>query len=161
MTAKPFGTLSWNLSDLAKALHVRESDVRDYFTDGRRISFIIERRIAHEVIQGTLAPSEGAGYDVLDPQGRKWEVRSISSGGIYFCPSFMVGSGRKFEEAGFLIKLNDVAGYILSDIESFPDVPFWLVPKEVVERWWQDRRLGSTTKISRKQILSMLAAIDA
>lgn len=161
MSAKPFGTLSWNLAELAKALHVKESDVREYFTDGRRISFIIERRIAHEVIQGKLAPSEGAGYDVLDPQGRKWEVRSISAGGIYFCPSYMVGSGRKFEEAGFLVKLADVAGYILSDIESFPDVPFWIVRKEVVEEWWRGRRLGSCTKISRRQMLSMLSAMNS
>lgn len=160
MPAKPFGTLSWNLAELAKALHVEESDVREYFTDGRRISFIIERRIAHEVIRGKLAPSEGAGYDVLDPEGRKWEVRSISKGGIYFCPSYMVGSGRKFEEAGFLVKLADVAGYILSDIEAFPDVPFWLIPREVVERWWREPRLGAATKISRRVILAMLASME-
>lgn len=161
MSAQPFGTLSWNLSDLAKALHVKESDVREYFTDGRRISFIIERRIAHEVIRGKLAPSEGAGYDVIDPEGKKWEVRSISANGIYFCPSYMVGSGRKFDETGFLVKLADVAGYILSDIESFPDVPFWIVPKGVVEAWWRERRLGSCTKIARKQMLAMLSAMDA
>lgn len=161
MTAKPYGMLSWNLAELAKALHVEESDVREYFTDGRRISFIIERRIAHEVIQGKLAPSEGAGYDVLDPQGGKWEVRSISAGGIYFCPSYMVGSGRSFNETGFLVKLADVAGYILSDIESFPDVPFWIVPKETIEQWWRERRLGSVTKVSRRQMLSMLNEMKA
>lgn len=51
---------------------------------------------------------------------KKWEVRSISRNGIYFCPSYMVGSGRKFNEAGFLVKIAEISGYIVSDIERFP-----------------------------------------
>lgn len=66
---------------------------------------MLERRIAHEVIKGRLAPSEGAGFDLIDPAGHKWGVRSISKGGIYFCPSYMVGSGCSFDEPGFLAKL--------------------------------------------------------
>eukprot|EP01034_Spumella_vulgaris_P044721 gene44721-55649_t len=141
MAAQPSGTLSWNLADLAHVLRVSEADVREYFTDGRRVSFLLERRLAREVIRGTLAASEGAGFDLLDPQGQKWEVRSISAGGIYFSPSYMVGSGRQFEESGFLAKLDEIAGYIVSDIESFPDVPFWILPKSVVESWWWEEKL--------------------
>ena len=158
MAAQPSGLLSWNLADLARVLRVSELDVREYFTDGRRVSFLLERRLAREVIKGTLATSEGAGFDLLDPQGQKWEVRSISSGGIYFCPSYMVGSGRKFEEAGFLAKLDEIAGYIVSDIEAFPDVPFWILPKTAVETWWREGKLGSGTKVSRARALSLLQA---
>ena len=158
MSAQPHGLLSWSLPELARALHIGEADVREYFTDGRRVSFLLERRLAHEVIKGRLAPSEGAGYDLIDPQGRKWEVRSISKGGIYFCPSCMVGSGRSFDEPGFLAKLEDIAGYIISDIESFPDVPFWILPKETVEAWWRGGQLGSATKISRNKAHALLAA---
>jgi hypothetical protein len=46
------------LAALAKALHIGESDVREYFTDGRRVSFLLERRIAYEVIHGRLAPAK-------------------------------------------------------------------------------------------------------
>jgi hypothetical protein len=148
--------LSWNLPDLARVLRVSEADVREYFTDGRRVSFLLERRLAREVMQGTLAASEGAGFDLLDPQGRKWEVRSISGGGIYFCPSYMVGSGRRFEEAGFRTKLDEIAGYVVSDIESFPDVPFWILPKTAVETWWRAGKLGVGTKISRAKALALL-----
>lgn len=158
MSAQPHGQLSWSLPELARALHIGEADVREYFTDGRRVSFLLERRLAHEVIKGRLAPSEGTGYDLVDPQGRKWEVRSISKGGIYFCPSYMVGSGRSFDESGFLTKLHEVAGYIISDIESFPDVPFWILPKETVEAWWRAGQLGTATKISRDKALALLAA---
>ena len=90
MSANPNGILTWNIDEIARALKIGEKDVLSYFTDGRRVSFILERRLAYEVIKGRLAPSEGAGYDLLDSAGRKWEVRSITKGGIYFCPSYMV-----------------------------------------------------------------------
>lgn len=157
MAALPTGTLAWNLDELARVLQVTQTDVREYFTDGRRVSFLIERRLAREVVAGgRLAASEGAGFDLLDAAGRKWEVRSLTSGGVYFCPSYMVGSGRSFNEAGFLQKLAEIDGYILSDIESFPDVPFWVIPKSAIQSWYNTGLLGSGTKISRAKALSLL-----
>jgi hypothetical protein len=156
LAPNPAGTLSWNVTEIAKALKITESDVRNYFTDGRRVSFILERRLAYEVLKGRLAPSEGAGYDLIDSNGDKWEVRSITRGGIYFSPSYMVGSGRSFKEAGFLKKLKDVKGFILSDVESFPDVPFWIVSSDQVRKWWDDGLLGTTTKVSREAVLRLL-----
>lgn len=134
-------------------------EVKMYFTDGRRVSFLLERRISREVIKGTLAPSEGAGYDLLCPNGLKWEVRSISKGGIYFCPSYMVGSGRSFEEAGFLSKLAEVEGYIVSDIEAFPSVPFWKISTATVRAWWTKRKLGANSKVSREAALALILSI--
>lgn len=60
------GSLSWNLDEIAKALKISPEAVHEYFTDGRRVSFILERRIATEVLHATLAHSEGAGYDLID-----------------------------------------------------------------------------------------------
>jgi len=117
---------------------------------------LLERRLAYEVLYGKLAPSEGAGYDLTDSKGDKWEVRSITKGGIYFCPSYMVGSGRSFEENGFLNKLKEIKGYIISDIECFPEVPFWIVPAERVLKWWKNGGLGAGTKISRDKALELL-----
>ncbi|MFL2832122.1 MAG: hypothetical protein ACJ0BK_00710 [Coraliomargaritaceae bacterium] len=150
------GTLEWNIKQIGAALKISEEDVRAYFTDGRRVSFLLERRIAYEVLDGSLAPSEGAGYDVLDREGRKWEVRSISRGGIYFCPSYMVGSGRSFNLAGFNKKLDEISGYIVSDIERFPEIPYWIIPTSTVRKWWVNCKLGKTTKISRKNALELL-----
>ena len=147
---------SWDVSEVASALKISEEDVRAYFTDGRRISFLLERRIAYEVFDGTVAASEGAGYDVLDQDNRKWEVRSISAKGMYFCPSYMVGSGRKFNEQGFLEKLHQIEGYVLSDISKFPTIPYWIVPTEIVSSWWEQRRLGKTTKITRDKAMELL-----
>lgn len=157
--ATPNGIFEWNMTSLASSMHLTEDDVRTYFTDGRRVSFMLERRIAYEVLDGSLAASEGAGWDVKDAQGQKWEVRSISKGGIYFCPSYMVGSGRSFNEPGFLEKLDEIEGYIVSDIQSFPKIPYWILPGEAVKRWWNNRRLGTTTKISRVVALQMIEAL--
>lgn len=150
------GRFRWDVQQIAVALKIDTVDVMAYFTDGRRVSFLLERRIAYEVLNGALAPSEGAGYDVLDSQNRKWEVRSVSSAGIYFCPSYMVGSGRRFDETGFFEKMNEIAGYVVSDIQAFPDIPYWTVPVEKVKEWWQEGQLGTTTKISRDKALQLL-----
>jgi hypothetical protein len=132
MNREPDGYLAWDLAAIAPALHISSDDVLEYFTDGRRVSFILERRFAREVLGGTLARSEGAGYDLLDREERKWEVRSISRGRVYFCPSHMVGSGRSFELSGFLAKLNEIAGNILADIAAFTRLPFWTVTSKGV-----------------------------
>jgi len=152
---KPTRTLTWKIEDVASALQVDEQSVREYFTDGRRVAFLIERRIARE--EGfKLANSEGAAFDLVDTTGAKWEVRNITRGGIYSCPSYMVGSGRSFDERGFLRKLANVKGYIVSDIESFPAVPYWILERNIVEGWWQSGQLGAATKISRANILQLV-----
>jgi hypothetical protein len=78
----PHGHLEWNLDQLQAAMHLNVEDVRAYFTDGRPVSFMLERRITREVLGGRLATSEGDDHDLVDAQGRKWEVRSVSAGGI-------------------------------------------------------------------------------
>lgn len=156
---KPHGVLSWDLSSISSALSLSVNDVVEYFTDGRRVSFVLERRLAYEVLGGKLAPSEGAGYDLIDKNNNKWEVRSITRGGIYFCPSYMVGSGRSFDERGFVTKLNEIEGYIVSDIESFPKIPYWSIPKTTVEHWYKTKQLGAGTKISRAKMLSLLEGL--
>jgi hypothetical protein len=71
----------------------------------------------------------------------------------------MVGSGRSFEEQGFLDKLNEIEGYIVSDIELFPKIPFWKINKTTVQNWYVNNLLGSGTKISRAKMLTMLENI--
>jgi hypothetical protein len=71
----------------------------------------------------------------------------------------MVGSGRSFDEPGFLAKLKEIEGYIISDVESFPSVPFWILPKTVVETWYRSGKLGAGTKISRAVAIKLLEFI--
>lgn len=149
-------TLRWDLDSLTSAMKLNANEVREYFTDGRRVSFILERRISREIVGGSLASSEGASYDLLDTTGGKWEVRSLTRGGIYFCPSYMVGSGRTFDERGFLGKLDEIEGYIVSDVELFPEVPVWVISAEDVLSWWKSGLLGVNSKITRAKAHQLL-----
>jgi len=155
--------LEWDIDSIAAALKISKEDVIEYFNDGRRVSFLIERRIIqqNEFLGSVLAETEGKGYDIIDREGGKWEVRSITKGGIYFCPSYMVGSGRSFDEGGFLSKLEseDFKGYIVADVVRFPRVPVWIISKAVVRNWWESGELGSTTKISRRKALALLESL--
>ena len=155
----PHGILEWDLDQLQHAMHLNVHDVRAYFTDGRRVSFMLERRLMREVLGGRLAVSEGDDHDLVDAQGKKWEVRSVSGGGIYFCPSYMVGSGRRFVCDGFLRKLGMIHGYVVSDITQFPKVPYWLVEAALVREWWDNGKLASTTKIPRWRALELLQTV--
>jgi len=148
--------MHWDEQELASAFKVSTADIREYLTDGRRVSFIIERRLKWENPGWELAPSEGAGYDLLDPDGNMWEVRSITRQGVYFNPSNQVGSGRVFNEDGFIAKLNGIKGFILSDIVGFPVVDVFVVPVKNVIRWHRAGRLGSNAKVSRAKFLNEL-----
>ncbi len=151
----PTGYFKFDLADISKALRITDDDTKKYFTDGRRVSFLIERRAVESMPGSRLAPSEGSGFDLIDANGGYWEVRSLTRGGIYFCPSYMVGSGRKFDEFGFLEKLDNVEGYIVTDISKFPIMPYWIIPYDIVKDWWTDGDLGTTTKISYRKFRNL------
>lgn len=150
------GLLEWNIERLSEAMHLTVEETSDYFQDGRRVSFILERRIRRDIIGGTLSPSEGAGFDLTDPKGRKWEVRSITRRGVYFCPSYMVGSGRRFDERGFVDKLDEIEGYVLSDVTEFPRIPVWTVASSTVRQWHLSGSLGAGSRVSRSKALALL-----
>ena len=156
---EPSGFFNFDLKRIAQSLGISENDTQLYFTDGRRVSFLIERRAVEAMPGSRLAPSEGSGFDLIDANGGHWEVRSLTKGGIYFCPSYMVGSGRDFDESGFLDKLDDVEGYVVTDITSFPEMPYWIIQYETVERWWHSGELGSKSKIPRVKFLNLVKGI--
>ncbi len=147
--------LEWDVDALASALKISNEDVIEYFTDGRRVSFIVERRLRDE-LKWELASSEGAGYDLISPQGQKWEVRSISKRGVYFNPSNQVGSGRSFDEDKFMEKLNEIEGFILADIVNFPEINVYFISSLDVIRWYKKGELGIRAKISRKKFYAIL-----
>ena len=154
------GELTWDIDQLAEQLHLTREEAEVYFRDGRRCSFITERRIAREFLKGRIADSEGAAYDVFDANNKKWEVRSLTSGGVYFCPSYMVGSGRKFEEKGFLDKLSDIEGYILARITDFPKVPVYKVESKQVLDWYKSGQLGKNTSVSISKMEILLSKLS-
>ena len=154
---QPSGWLTFDLEAISKSLHISLEDTRKYFTDGRRVSFLIERRAVESMPGSRLAPSEGSGFDLIDASEGLWEVRSLSKT-IYFHPSYMEGSGRKFVEVGFLDKLDNIEGYFVTDITRFPEMPYWIIGYKIVEKWWHEGKLGAnTSKIGRKKFLNLIS----
>ena len=153
------GTLTWDVEALAKQLHLTVNETLEYFKDGRRGSFVVERRIAKEIIGGRIAESEGKSFDVYDSEGNKWEVRSLTKGGIYFCPSNMVGASRNFKEDGFQAKLDEIKGYYVARLTTFPEVDVYKIDVEQVRKWHKNKELGPTTKISLAKMEQLLKTI--
>ena len=152
---QPKHTFVWNIKALSAAMQIDVDDVVSYFTDGRRVSFILERHIA-KWYKGKLAKSEGAAYDFTDKNGLPWEVRSITRGGVYFNPSVQVGAGRSFEERAFRAKLNSIHGFIVCDITRFPKVPIFEIVSSTVISWYDDGRLGVNARASHSKITKLI-----
>ena len=153
------GSLSWDTETLAEQLHLTVDETLEYFKDGRRGSFVVERRIAREIIGGRISETEGSSFDVYDSEGNKWEVRSLTKGGVYFCPSNMVGKGRKFKEAGFQAKLDEIEGYYVARITTFPEVEVYKIDVDQVRAWHKKKLLGKNTKISKAKMEKLLKTI--
>ena len=68
---------------------------------------------------------------------------------MYFNPSNQVGSGRRFGEENFLVKLRAVRGFILADVVEFPTVSLFKVSTEIVQAWYRGGLLGANAKVSR------------
>lgn len=153
----PYLNLEFSIPSLMDSMSLTHDEVVEYFTDGRRCSFIIERRLAR-MLGGQIADSEGSAWDIQDSESKKWEVRSITRGGVYFCPSHMVGSGRRFEEAGFLEKVNGIDGYLVADITRFPSIPVYRILRDKVVDLYSKQLLGNGTKLSYKGFYNLLTS---
>lgn len=127
------GRMDWNLQELSRALRLTESQTRSYFTDGRRSGFLVENRIINQNKTLTAA-SKNATYDARDKKDM-WEIRTLTARGVSFVPSIDIGGGRSFNKIRFEQKLQDVAGFIVCDISTFPDVPYWSIPSRIIIRW--------------------------
>ena len=149
------GFLNWDVQKLSEAMHLSKDDVVDYFKDGRRMSFILERRICKEVFGGSMAKSEGSSFDIFDKNKDKWEVRCVTDQGTYFCPSSMIGAGRYFDEEGFLNKLKEIKGYILADITKFPLVEYWSTTSDEIMDLYVNKRIHHTTKVGRQRVIDL------
>lgn len=136
---KPLSYMNWDIKALSQSMKLTEDEVKEYFKDGRRGSFLMERSLRNE-LNLRLAPSEGSSYDLIDQGNLKWEVRSLTDK-IYFSNSNNVGSGREFNEEDFLKKLKEIAGYYITDLFEFPNVPYYKINSQTIEEWYSNYKV--------------------
>ena len=101
-----FGTLS-------------QEKVNKLFTDGRRASGFLEIQL--EEWFPNLTFEDGKGYDHVDTDGVKYDAKCFTRGGAKFCPSGMLGMGRKVDEKELWEHAENMI-YIFTDVVEFPKV---------------------------------------
>ena len=101
-----FGTLS-------------QEEVYKLFTDGRRASGFLEIQLEKWFPELTF--EDGKGYDHVDRGGLRYDAKCFTKGGAKFCPSGMLGMGRKVNEEELWEHANDMI-YIFTDVVEFPKV---------------------------------------
>jgi len=101
-----FGTLS-------------QEKVNKLLTDGRRASGFLEIQLEEWFPELTF--EDGKGYDHVDKVGLRYDAKCFTKGGAKFCPSGMLGMGRKVNEEELWEHASDML-YIFCDIVSFPEV---------------------------------------
>ncbi len=139
--------LMWKISEMPLGFNSNVS-VFEYFTDGRRVSFIFERKIAQKM-GAKVPPIDQADYDLLDKNNKKWEVRSLTDR-FYFASSKDIGSGREFKIENLKKKLSIIEGYLVCDAYLFPNVPSWKVVIEDKERFFKMLMIINKCKENRK-----------
>ncbi len=85
----------------------------------------------HKKIMGGERQKENAKFDVLEIDGTKTEVRTVTKQ-VIFAASNEVGSGREVTVEGFKDKLDSIDRYVVLDIRKIEDgyVTFIEVTKE-------------------------------
>ncbi len=71
----------------------------------------------------------------------------------------MKGSGRVFEEKGFLAKIEEIEGYYVAKIDNFPVVPVYKIAADQVLTWYKKGQLGKTTAVSLSKMEQLLKTI--
>jgi hypothetical protein len=146
--------LEWNQERIAKAMMIPAEAVKRIFCDGRIASWILEYALAEKL---GLKLSRRNEYDLRAPDRSKIEVRCLTASGVYFCPSYMVGCGRTFNQEGFYEKLTNLTHFIVCDILFFPRIPYYIITSEDVRRWHEDGGiLGYRSGITRIKFQNLM-----
>ncbi|WP_258084450.1 hypothetical protein [Thermococcus thermotolerans] len=134
-----------------------ENDVYGYFSDGRRLSFLLEIRLAR-ILNAKLAhPNKG--YDLIVESGElqgKWEVRTLTER-VYFSPSKDVGYGRTTNKDSIDKKLSEINGYMIGDAYLFPSVPVFIIYSSDLKDYMEKillQKVNSKVTYSQKTIQS-------
>lgn len=151
--------ITFDLKKTATGLGLTYDECIQYFLDGRRISFILEKRISN-LAGYKKAPSESSPFDVIDSVGKKAEVRCLTTK-IMFRPSDQIGMGRKFcEEAFYSDKISQVDYFIICDVNEADlrkgIVRTFSIDSSVVWCLYKSGKFGKNAEKSRKTFIKLM-----
>ena len=116
-------TLKWYAEDLSLALKINKENVLRFLRDGRNSSFLLKFRLSR-ILSWSLVEGHNAPTQLVAPNGDVWVIKTCTKiSGVSFCQNSMIGKGRKFNAKDFLESLKEYAGFLICDVDGFPDVP--------------------------------------
>jgi len=139
-------TIEFDITKLSDALGIPVWSVRELFSDGRPVSFIIKQRLAVDMGWGLADKNDD--YDWIDEFGNYVESRVLTRHGVSFVPNKMLGTGRYFEQEGFLTKLNIVEFFIVTDVTRFPFVHFYKIDSGQIRKWYHSGKILDGGKLT-------------
>jgi hypothetical protein len=146
--------LIYNLEQLAKCFQISSERVTKLFQNPRGCRASVFLRTINEM--GMRQSRKGEYSIARDRSGRKWKFLCLTRDGVQFVPMPIRGRQRMCC-AGYAEKsLSNFSGYIVADLFSFPNVPYWVIPTELVRLWHQEELLGAQLKFSRNKALRLL-----
>lgn len=96
-----------------------QEKVDNLLRDGRRASGFLEMQLVEWFPDLTFVDKKG--YDHIDIDGIKYDAKCFTKGGAKFCPSVMLGAGRRVDENALWEHATNMI-YIFCDIVDFPKV---------------------------------------
>jgi len=105
-----------------------QEKVNNLFRDGRRASGFLEMQSEEWFPSLTFVDKKG--YDFIGVNNLRYDAKCFTKGGAKFCPSVMLGAGRRVDEHALWEHAMDM-GYIFCDIVDFPKV-------SVIFKWGSD-----------------------
>lgn len=151
------GTVHFDAEFIAEGLNMSAEQTVKWFGDGRASSRVMEINMAR--VLGMTPMLDDGEFDLLAPNGDRWEMKSITRRGARFAPSGMGGKRRKFNPVLFYRWLNTIAGYIFVDVTQFPRVAYWTVPIETAKFWIRRRKVSYKSTASRSQLRKVIDAL--
>ena len=95
--------------------------ITEIFKDGRPFSYFIEKWLEQNYPLKHITGCKS--YDFVDINNNDilYDEKTFTNKGCNFCPSNMLGQGRKFDEGVFIEKSNKLIFCIVSNI-NFPEI---------------------------------------
>lgn len=118
---QPDQVYSVNLDGQIRFGNLQGDVVNEIFKDGRISGLIAEHFICDIFNTLNRSDSEKSPYDVYCTRWMHgYECRTVTKGGVNFCPSYMLGKGREYDEKEHHEKIDNVHGFIFFDITDMP-----------------------------------------
>lgn len=111
----------FDLTGKIKFYNIEEKELIKLFKDGRVSGIIAEKFLETEFENLKRMELESANVDILNTRtASRYEVRTITKGGVNLIPSKMIGKGRKYNEEEYILKLQFINYFLFVDVRNLP-----------------------------------------